>query len=507
VGISTNEISGAPSSAVGTASVTFNIGLGIQNLLRAPLATRSAAARYTSSVPLPERAVDGPHEVAAIMSRLRGASRTERAALSTRRTSSLGTTFGSTTAFWAQNAAIGASSGTFAQVPATLQNVSSYGYIWIDNTLMLSASTIQQIGADFDNAYLSDTAHFGTPSYTVSAPGFAAGPYTACDATGAPTGTSVPAYITPTGGKINVFVINPSSLGSGVGGYFSQLNYVPQVAINCLIGGSSGYTASSVPHSNEAPMIYVAYNSAHSVTFETQEDLVRGTAHEFQHLINFVNHAILNGGSVEDSWINEGMSMLAQDFAVDQLFHTGHDFDDAGSRAIVYLAAPQNFSLTAFTGIDPQKTTQQFNCGSGCYGSEYLFQRYLYDRFGGDAYLKKMLGSSASYANLQQATGIDPHVAISDFAIALAASGTSATTDPRFGFTSLNLLASYPDQFGVTGSIGGPVPAAALAGQTTNSYMLGSFVYYNAGLISQGVTITAKDPTGLFGLQAGVVQR
>jgi hypothetical protein len=439
------------------------------------------------------------------MSQLRGASRTERAALSTRRTSSLGTTVGSTTAFWAQNAALGASSGTFAQVPATLQNVSSYGYIWIDNTLSLSASTMQQIGADFDNAYLSDTAHFGTSSYTASAPGFASGPYTACDATGAPTGTSVPAYITPTGGKINVFVINPSSLGTGVGGYFSQLNYVPQAAINCIIG-TSGYTASSVPHSNEAPMIYVAYNTANSVTYETQEDLVRGTAHEFQHLINFVNHAILIGNAVEDRWINEGMSMLAQDFAVDQLFHTGHDFDDAGSHAIDYLAAPQNFSLTAFTGIDPQKTTQQFNCG-GCYGSEYLFQRYLYDRFGGDAYLKKMLGSSTSYANLQQATGIDPRIAISDFAIALAASGTSATTDPRFGFTSLNLLASYPDQFGRIGSFGGPVPAATLTGQITNSYMLGSFVYYNAGMISQGVTITAKDPTGLFGLRAGVVQR
>jgi hypothetical protein len=71
----------------------------------------------------------------------------------------------------------------------------------------------------------------------------------------------------------------------------------------------------------------------------------------------------------------------------------------------------------------------------------------------------------------------------------------------------LNLLASYPDQFGQIGSFGGPVPAMTLSGQMTNSYLLGSFVYYNAGVVTPGVAITAKDPTGLFGLQAGVVQQ
>jgi hypothetical protein len=70
-----------------------------------------------------------------------------------------------------------------------------HGYIWIDNTLSLSPSTIQQIGADFDNAYLSDTTHFGTPNYTASAPGFTAGPRPSCDATGTATGTSAPVHV------------------------------------------------------------------------------------------------------------------------------------------------------------------------------------------------------------------------------------------------------------------------------------------------------------------------
>jgi len=41
--------------------------------------------------------------------------------------------------------------------------------------------------------------------------------------------------------------------------------------------------------------------------FEAREDLVRDTAHELQHDINFVNHAIVHGGnSSEETWLNEG---------------------------------------------------------------------------------------------------------------------------------------------------------------------------------------------------------
>ena len=250
-------------------------------------------------------------------------------------------------------------------------------------------------------------------------------------------------------------------------------------------------------------MFVVGYYTPNPEYFETGEDLVRGTAHEFQHLINFVNHAILNDGSFEDSWINEGMSMLAQDFAVHRMFpNTVIDVDDSGYRAGQYLAAPQNYSLTSFTGI--VGGSQAYNC-SGCYGEEYLFQRYLYDRFGGDAYLHKMLGLPLSYANLQQATGIDPAQAISDFAVAIAASGTNATTDPRFGFTGISLRDTYADQWGNQRNFLGPATLPLAAG--TNAHMLGSFFYLNGDATAAGKTITVKDTTGAYNLRAGVVQR
>ncbi len=202
--------------------------------------------------------------------------------------------------------------------------------------------------------------------------------------------------------------------------------------------------------------------------------------------------------------LNEGMSMLAQDFAVARLFPgVAHDARDALVRARQYAQAPQNYSLPAFAGID-SGTTPKNNC-SGCYGLEYLFQRYLYDRFGGDTYLKAMLGVQTGYTGLQQATGIaDAKMLMSDFAIALAASGTVATSDPRFTFTSLNLTTAYADQFGGSRTIGSPVTVGAPSSVTP--YM-GSFTYFTLGTAALNQNLSAKDLGGGFNLQVGVVQR
>jgi hypothetical protein len=178
---------------------------------------------------------------------------------------------------------------------------------------------------------------------------------------------------------------------------------------------------------------------------------------------------------------------------------------DAAGRAQQYLQAPETFSLTAFTSVDPI-LGQSYNC-SGCYGEEYLFQRYLYDRFGGDVYLHKMLQSpSVGIPNVQMATGTDPTQTIADFAVAIAASGTGATTDPRFGFTGINLRGTYTDQFGQGGyAFSGPSTLPIASGSTV--YPLGGFFYLEDHAAALGKTVSAKDPSGTFKLKAGVVQR
>jgi hypothetical protein len=37
--------------------------------------------------------------------------------------------------------------------------------------------------------------------------------------------------------------------------------------------------------------------------------------HEFQHMINFVEHVLVRGGDSEDGWLDEGLSKYAEEFA------------------------------------------------------------------------------------------------------------------------------------------------------------------------------------------------
>jgi hypothetical protein len=419
-----------------------------------------------------------------------------------RRAQALPATVGSTNVFQVANGALGSISSSTTSVAATLAAVSTHGYIWIDSSLSLTPQSIAAIGADYDNAYASDTTHFGSPEYTSTSPG-ALAVSTPCDSSGVPipNSTPVPILIPPANGMHVVLVINSATLGANVGGYFGTLNYVTQPVANCMTGQ---------PKSNEAPMIVVEFDTQQTLQYDLQEDLVRGTAHELQHEINFVSHYALQPvPRFEAPWINEGLSMLAQDFAVTAMFPVvPNDVDDALGRAQTFLATPSKFSLTGFTGIESGESTFTFNCSS-CYGAEYLFQRYLYDRFGGDAYTHAMeTSASTSYANLQAATGVVPSQLISDFVIALVNSGTGASTDPRYTFVHFNPYGRFVDQFSRTRQFAGPGVFTGRPGSTISlSAYIGTFHYVQiVSTAGQGAGLTVTDTGGAFGLVPALVQ-
>ena len=429
-----------------------------------------------------------------------------------RKTKSLPTTAGSTASLWAQNSGLGSGSGTYTQVAATLVAVTAHGYIWVDNTLstaISTPSTVTAIANDFENAYASDTTSYASPNYPSSAGGLQT-LYTQCDANGNSLGTSGPSYILNTDQHIVVFVVNPASLGSGVGGYFDQINFYPQSILNC----SATLRTSK---SNEASMIYVGWFGpqgpppATSLNYELQEDLVTGSAHEFQHLISFVNHVIQssNPNAVsEDSWINEGMSMLSQDLAVNRMFpSTATDVNNAGSLAYNYLKNPQNYSVPGFVGISAGSL--MYNCGN-CYGAEYLFARYLRDRFGGDTYTQNMdrAGSGVSVSNLQSVTGQPAAQLLGDFAITLQNSGTGNSSSPQFNITSLNLRGTVSDQFGTPTTFSGPGTVASLQPgvQATYTNYLGANFYVNVTGLSAGSSVKLNDATGTYSLNGGIWQ-
>ena len=436
---------------------------------------------------------------------------------------------GATANIWVAKFAIG-SSGTYIQVPSTLEFQTVHGNVWIDNTLLSGdasfqgaslATTVAQIGADLENAVTSDTTHFAGFDYPNNAPGVGL-QYEAYDSAGNDLHHSDNQYIfEPTDRRINLEILNTASLGSGVGGYFSSVNYTPQEIWNYFISHPSG--SSPVPMSNEAPFIYCGWFASSGANYELQEDLVRGAAHELQHLINFVNHSILPAAAntyafdgTEDPFINEGLSMLSQDLAVNTL-HPTQSFDvaDAMQHAKQYLSSPQNYSLSGFIGIDPASwggngSTPKYNCGGGCYGVAYLFERYMRDRFGGDAYTQGMETSQQTgFANLQANAGNEPAgEAMGDFAVAIATNSQQISPpNSFFNLGSFNTRSSYTDQFGHTTVLTGVAPAITLPvnGSTSFTPPVGGFGFFGLAP-NNGAPVSIVDGTGTFSLFGGMAQ-
>jgi hypothetical protein len=447
-------------------------------------------------------------------------------------TSTIGTNpiVGATANIWVAKFAIGSGSGTYIQVPSTLEFQTVHGNVWIDNSLLSGANasasfqgaslatTVAQIGADLENADASDTMHFASFDYSNSAPGVGL-QYEAFDSSGNDLHYSDNQYIfEPTDRRVNLEVLNTANLGSGVGGYFSSVNYTPQEIWNYFIlnGGNA-------PMSNEAPFIYCGWFQSSGATYELQEDLVRGTAHELQHLINFINHSILPAAAntypfdgTEDPFINEGLSMLSQDLAVNTL-HPTQSFDvaDAMQHAKQYLSSPQNYSLSGFIGIDPASwggngSTPKYNCGGGCYGVAYLFERYMRDRFGGDTYTQGMETSQQTgFANLQANAGNEPAAAaMGDFAVAIATNSQQISPpNAPFNLGTFNTRASYTDQLGGTTVLTGVASAITLPvnGSTSFTPPIGGFGFFGLAP-NNGAPVSIVDGTGTFSLFGGLAQ-
>lgn len=148
----------------------------------------------------------------------------------------------------------------------------------------------------------------------------------------------------------HITLLNIREPGS-VAGYFSSADEYPSV-VN--------------PYSNERQMLYLNLDGgAQPGTTLYQTTL----AHEFQHMIHWWERP------ADPSWVNEGMSVLAQQ--LNSLPTNNYE------RA--WLAAPQTPLVNAWSDPSASVTAR--------YGVSYAFMDYLYERYGGAAFLRDFMGS------------------------------------------------------------------------------------------------------------------
>ncbi|MEA2786652.1 MAG: hypothetical protein QOF71_2756, partial [Candidatus Eremiobacteraeota bacterium] len=361
--------------------------------------------------------------------------------------------------------------GCYIDDVATLKAVGTNSYVWVDNNINASYNLTQTdwnaTQTTFDADYARETAAFAPAFNAGLAPftGTNAGgnTYLQCDSNGGTLAQSVPPYqATPdlSGADPHISILVTNALeNTGEGGYFDFSNDLNDQELNCI----------AHPHvpSNNLPMFVIGADKyptsgGGTVTDENYwrtQDMVRSVPHEFQHYLHALNKVLVPDlvnssgprGVFDDAFVDEGDSMLAEDLVLGAGANPPQS-PDSRLLGFEYMFTPGNYSLTAFAGydVDPLGSGTSygfFRSTAGNYGGAYLFARYLYDRFGGDAALHRVYtdltpgpSNSANVSPIQtEANGESFAQVYSEFAGALAARNTQSS-DARFKFGSNVLL-------------------------------------------------------------------
>ena len=202
----------------------------------------------------------------------------------------------------------------FVTVTATAQEVSGNLAIFVDNastvTQLYTPSDLTNIGKLFDNyLYPIDTTNYGRESDI--------------DGNGV-----VQVLLTP---QINKLSGNCNTTRSVILGYFFSVDLEPTAT-----GSNSGEVFYSI--------VPDPTNTACTITKSFAEDNLGPTfIHEFQHMISYNRHVLLNGGpgQTEDTWLNEGLSHYAEELG-------GRLIPDAQNP----LLQPNENTLGQFAGSD-----------------------------------------------------------------------------------------------------------------------------------------------------------
>jgi hypothetical protein len=299
-----------------------------------------------------------------------------------------------------------------ANVGATARVVGLHSAIYVD-TLAPSGgfafADLQALGAQFDNLlYPIDTLAFGAPS----------------DIDG--NGVVIILFTS----KVNALVGQPQCQTSFVTGFFLAADLAPATRAS-YNNGEVFYALVPDP----------AGTVSCSQSVASVKHLIPPTfIHEFQHMISFNQHVLLRGGLTETLWLNEAMSHIAEELG-------GRHYDSLGVdstashfllgdlyNANLYLGNPAAYAVITETG--PDELAQR--------GGEWLFLRYLVDRFGGATTQRLEQTALTGDANVSGATGTAFATLLGRWALALYVSDLPAfTPDSQLTYTNWTFRTTY----------------------------------------------------------------
>lgn len=316
---------------------------------------------------------------------------------------------------------------SFTRISATLAWESAHALFYVDpaDASQFQAADWQALANVWESQiYPSDTGIFGPPS----------------DVDG--NGKLIVLFTDKLGSAIN---------GGVMAGYFWAGDlFGPDTSPGCDCGTANapactatGSLAFPYRGSNGADMFVMntpdnLATASYTLTNALTQVIPSTLAHEFQHLINFNLHCLLppNDCVVEETWLNEAMSKVAEDEA-------GFGWHSSVAAAKMYLMLAPSSGTHTYTSYDTASLTAWPAGGGdpvGNYEGVHSFLRYHADQRG-TALLTALSGDPSTgnlltgKANLAWALGATFESAMADFATAVAFSNEAFVPDPRFDYT------------------------------------------------------------------------
>ncbi|HXY18675.1 MAG TPA: hypothetical protein VEH83_01620 [Gemmatimonadales bacterium] len=244
---------------------------------------------------------------------------------------------------------------------------------------------------------------------------------------------------------------------------------------------------------------------AHSVA-EVVSETAPSFAHEFEYLINFVQHVLVRGVPAEDEWLDEALANYAIELVADSylpadttswingVFNNLYD-------AYQYLSAPDQHFLLATANTAPADD-----------GAGWLYMRYLVDQMGFGLTRQLVLSGSSGTANVTQATGLPFGTTVERWALANWVSDLSGFSPPgELTYTSWSFRAIFGELASLDPTdfpLGFPLaPAVVTPGSldASGSLRAGSGVYLLVHQNARGGPDTLHVNPGAAALPGGLV--
>jgi len=352
---------------------------------------------------------------------------------------------------------------SFASVTARLAYAGNNVLVYIDTLAPangFTAAQLQAFGTLFDQTlYPIDTASFGQPSDV--------------DQNG-----HVIMLMSPV---VNALTSTAECATQGfVAGFFEEED----------LDGISGD-----PDSNGGEIFYsIAPDPAGTVSCAHTADDVGFSVpatflHELQHLISFSQHVVIHGGQPEDGWLDEGMSIVAEELGSvyyeqkcpgtacrtdpSQVFPDSSQgfVSDFLYDSYQYGLLPDTASVTLHTDADN---------GFSWRGGDWLLMRWLGDQFGSSIYKKMEQSTNIGIPNIEAAAGKAFPDLFSDFGLSLVTDslpGYARTTAPAVDrFVSRNLRQLWSRLYTTSGGATDipypyPIQVFSISGDTTTAVM------------------------------------